>query len=52
MLILQQRAQNKSKKKEQKLTNLETAVSEENIRKYGNWKKDNILLAKISQIVP
>ena len=38
------------KGKEQKLTNVETAIFEENIRKYAHWKEDNIMLAKISQI--
>ena len=41
---------NQIKGKEQKLTNIETAIFEENIRKYANWKEDNIILAKISQI--
>ena len=41
---------NEIKGKEQKLTNAETAIFEENIRKYANWKKDNVMLAKISQI--
>ena len=40
----------KIKGKEQKLTIVETAIFEENIRKYANWKEDNIILAKISQI--
>ena len=38
------------KGKEQKLTDVETAIFEANIRKYANWKEDNIMLAKISQI--
>ena len=38
------------KGKEQKLTDVETAIFEANIRKYGNWKEDNIMQAKISQI--
>ena len=40
----------KIKEKEQILTNVETVIFEENIRKYANWKEDNIMLAKISQI--
>ena len=40
----------KIKGKEQKLTDVETAIFEANIRKYANWKEDNIMLAKISQI--
>ena len=40
----------KIKGKEQKLTNVETAIYEENFRKYANWKEDNIMLIKISQI--
>ena len=38
------------KGKEQKLTDVETAIFEANVRKYANWKEDNIMLAKISQI--
>ena len=38
----------KIKESKQKLTNVETAIFEENIRKYVNWKEDNIMLAKIS----
>ena len=40
----------KIKEKEQKVINVETVIFEENIRKYANWKEDNIMLAKISQI--
>ena len=40
----------KVKGKGQKLSNVETVIFEENIRKYANWKEDNIMLAKISQI--
>ena len=40
----------KIKGKEQKLTNVETVIFEENIGKYANWKENNIILAKISQI--
>ena len=36
--------------KEQKLTNVETAIFEENIRRYADWKEDNIILAEISHI--
>ena len=42
----------KIKGKEQKLTDVETAIFEANIRKYAIWKEDNIMLAKISQIHP
>ena len=39
----------KIKGQEQILTNVKTAIFEENIRKYANWKEDNLMLAKISQ---
>ena len=38
------------KGKEEKLTNIEIAIFEENIRKYSNWKDNNIMLAKINHI--
>ena len=40
----------KIKEKEQKVINVETVIFEENIRKYANWKEDNIMLAKTSHI--
>ena len=50
MCLFCNKERNEIKGKEQKLTNAETAIFEENIRKYANWKKDNVMLAKISQI--
>ena len=49
MCLFCNKERKKIKGKEQKLTNVETVIFEENIRKYANWKY-NIMLAKISQI--
>ena len=49
MCLFCNKERKKIKGKEQKLTNIETVIFEENIRKYANWKEDN-MLAKISQI--
>ena len=35
---------------EPKLTNVETTMFEENIRKYPNWNEDDIIITEISQI--
>ena len=39
----------KIKRKEHILTNAETAIFDENIRKHANWREDNIMSAKISK---
>ena len=49
MCLFCNKERKKIKGKEKKLTNVETVIFEENIRKYANWKEDNIMLAKISQ---
>ena len=50
MCLFCNKERKKIKGKEQKLTNVETVIFEENIRKYANWKEDNIMLAKTSHI--
>ena len=36
---------------EPKLTNVETTMFEENIRKYPNWNEDDIIITEISQMI-
>ena len=50
MCLFCNKERKKIKGQEKKLTNVETVIFEGNIRKYANWKEDNIMLAKISQI--